>query len=212
MLGADLNAKKETRKEEVTMRVSTNLLTCGVCVLLAVALGCATIRYTQPPRTATEQFLMSYAAIEAVQNMDMSPLKGHTVFVDETYFESFDKQFVIGQIRRNILATGAAIAARKEGADVIVEIRSAGLGIDQKDVLLGIPSLSIPMPPMGALPIPEFAILKQVKQTGLSGVSLTAYNKETRKIIYSVGPSIGKSKKTDWSILGVTLSTKKNLP
>ncbi len=75
---------------------------CVVLLFIALLLpalgGCATVRVTNPERTATEQFLLSEAAAQAVQQLSTEPLRDRSVFVDERYFESVDEKFVLGEL------------------------------------------------------------------------------------------------------------------
>ena len=57
--------------------------------------GCANIRITNPPRTATEQFLLSQAAIEAISRFSFDPLFGRKVYVDSSHFAPNEKEFVL---------------------------------------------------------------------------------------------------------------------
>ena len=47
--------------------------------------GCATVRVTDPPRTADEQFLESVAIRQAVGDLSFVALRDTKVYVDSTY-------------------------------------------------------------------------------------------------------------------------------
>ena len=56
--------------------------------MLASALslgGCATLRTTDPPRTATEQFLLNLATERAVEQLNLSPLQDRSVYITGQY-------------------------------------------------------------------------------------------------------------------------------
>lgn len=183
-----------------------------ILLTLTFACGCTTIRYTQPPRTVTEQFLISYAGVAAVNSVNLNPLQERGVFLDSTNFESIDKSFFIGEIRNAVVSSGAHIVDKKEDAEIILEIRTPGIGIDQKETLFGIPSIPIPIPTVGTLTLPEIAIFKRIKQNGKAGISLTAIDSHSGMCVYNQGPTIGESIYVDWYILGITFRTRKNLP
>ena len=189
-------------------------LVCAVCMLLCAC----RIRYTDPPRTATEQLLISQSAVEAIGRLDVSPLRGHGVFVDETYLKAVDSAFIAGEIRNRVLKAGGRIVDKKEDADTILEIRAPAVGIDRKDMLLGIPSLLVPVPAvpeagMSSLALPELALVKNVKQVGITSLALTAYERKTGAMVDSFGPETGKSMRSDWSLLGIiTVSRRQNCP
>ena len=107
--------------------------------------------------------MLSYAAMDAASKLDFRPVRGRTVFLDETYYEFMDKGFVIGEIRSRILSSGARLANKKELAEVVLEVRSAGLGIDKREILVGIPAIGVPAPTAQAVTLPELALVRNVK-------------------------------------------------
>src|SRR5438270_13541526 len=79
-------------------------------LLLALfAAGCATSDMTNPPRSVTEQLLLSTAADRAMTNGDFSIFNGKKVFVDSTYFDSYDARYVMGTIRDALSSAGARL-------------------------------------------------------------------------------------------------------
>jgi hypothetical protein len=190
------------------------LMTAVIVVSLAGALqtGC-TIRHTDPPRTATEQMLLSYAAIQSIARLNVTALNGKTVFIDESHFDSIDKAFVLGEIRNRVLMAGASLAETQEKADAVVEVRSAGVGIDRREMLVGIPSISAAIPGMGqAVVLPEVPFFKVLQQKGRAAVSLLAYDGATSRALFSAGPVLGESRCTDWVVLLIGFTTTKNMP
>lgn len=181
-------------------------------------------RRTDTPRTATEQFLVSYAAVDAIDDMDLSPLKGRTVFVDPRYFESLDKPFVLGQLRARLLAAGANMVEKRDQANTVVEVRSAGVGVDRKDILVGIPQMSFPVGAAtaaggvpydglgGGFDLPELPLLKRGRQDGVAGVALDAYDAKSGGRPHSVPTTLGHSRRSDWVVLFVMFHTKDNFP
>ena len=116
--------------------------------------GCHSTKVTEPQRSVTEQFLLSAAAERAVAEVDLSVLKGRKVFVQEKYFKGYDEAFAIGAIRERISTAGALMMGQEAAADVIVEIRSGGLGLDTRESLFGIPALNMPIPLTGPVSTP----------------------------------------------------------
>src|SRR5690606_28433066 len=89
-------------------------LRCLWCVMLALTVawatgGCASIRVTDPPRTATEQFLLAKAAEAAVEQLTFEPIRGRRVFVDSTYFAASEEAFVLGELRAQLLLAGVQL-------------------------------------------------------------------------------------------------------
>jgi hypothetical protein len=178
--------------------------------------GCANIRVTDPPQTATEQFLLSQAAIEAVQRFSFEPLFGRKAYVDSSHFAPTKKEFVLGEFRAALFKAGVQLCDDPSEAEVIVEIRSGGVGIDRYENLLGIPPLSAPagagaVSPEGTvlstLITPELAITKNIKQISFASIAYVAYWKDTGEVLASEGPSTGKAYREDWWFLGTGPNT-----
>ena len=67
-----------------------------IMALMALALGaCSTEKQSSPPRTATEQLLISTAADRAVDKLNLSIPAGTKVFVDASNFEGTDSKYAI---------------------------------------------------------------------------------------------------------------------
>lgn len=176
--------------------------------------GCANVRVTNPPRTATEQFLLSHAAAEAVAGLSFDPLFGRKVFVDSSHFAAGEQEFVLGELRAALLIAGVQLVLDPNDAQVILEVRSGGVGIDRYENLTGIPPLAAPAGtgaaaggPEGAaastLITPELAITKNIKQISFASIAYVAYWRQTGEVITSQGPSTGKAFREDWWFLGM---------
>lgn len=180
--------------------------------------GCTSVRQTDPPRTATEQFLLSRAAGEAVRQLNADALRGRIVFVDSTYFAAAEQAFVLGELRAHLLLAGVRLAAKREEADAIVEVRSSGVGIDRYEFLLGLPS--IPLSTAATMTsgvqvpfaLPELALMKNTRQRGTAGVAFVAYWADNGEVITSSGPFIGRSRREDWWFFGAGPNSFGNIP
>jgi len=175
--------------------------------MLLIFTGCAKTRVTDPSRTATEQFLLSKAAAEAVSQLSFEVLRGRSVFVDTTYFAASEQAFVLGELRAKLLMSGVQVARRFEDAQIVMEVRSSGVGIDRNDYLLGIPPLQggsgTDLASTGVpLLTPELAIAKNQEQKGVAGVAYVAYWSKTGEVVASSGPFIGRSLRDDWWFFG----------
>ncbi len=184
----------------------------AVAVLFAVMVlcGCATQRVTNPERTATEQFLLSEAVTEAVAPLSFDMLHGRRVYVEDRYFGAPEKAFVLGELRAKLLLSGVQVAPDVGAAEIILEVRSPGVGIDRYDSLIGIPAIGATagttsaatgVPTAGIL-TPEVAIVKEIKQVSFAGIAYVAYWADTGEVVASSGPSVGRAWRDDWWILG----------
>jgi uncharacterized protein DUF6655 len=182
----------------------------GVAALLCWGAGCANLRVTDPARTATEQFLLSQAAIEAVRPLSFEALHGRKVFVDDKYFAASEKEFVLGELRAKLLLSGVQLFAKEEQAEIVFELRSGGVGIDRYESLLGIPSIGLAAAaasaaagvPVASIVTPEIAITKEITQIAFASVAYVAFWVDTGEVVASSGPSVGRAFREDWWFLG----------
>lgn len=160
--------------------------------------SCTTVRSSDPQRTATEQLLISTAADHAAEALALDIPKGKRVFVDATNFEGYDSKYAIGAIRDHLLRTGQRLIDDRGKADVIVEIRSGALSVDDHAFLIGIPQINLPIPLAGQASIPEIALYKRETEQGVAKFAATAYDAKQGGLVDSSrpGPSSSYEKKT----------------
>lgn len=190
-------------------------------MLACIAGGCSTTRVTNPARTATEQFLLSQAAVRAVEPLSFEALYGRKVYLDHAYFAPAEKEFVLGEFRAKLLLSGVQLVSSADAAEVIMEVRSSGVGIDRYESLVGIPSIATPsgtttsgdVTTLGpSIVTPELAITKNIKQIGYASIAYVAYWKGTGDIVASSQPSVGRTYREDWWILGYGPQTVGTVP
>ena len=194
------------------MRRPTTTTPLLLFLLLApLAGGCATIRTTDPPRTATEQFLLTTAAARAIEQLSVDTLRDRVVFVDTTFLTAAiqppqEYSFAIGELRARLLEAGVRLAAKREEAQIILEARSGGIGIDRLEFLLGIPSSAIPgaSSVTGGVPVavPELALLKSTRQSGFASIGFVAYWADSGEVVATSGPFVGRTLREDFWIFG----------
>ena len=199
------------------------LLSAASCIVAAACVffgGCATIRVTDPARTATEQFLESEAITRCVNQLAVDTLRDRKVYVDATYLVAAtqpilaqtptqEQNFMIGELRAKLLLAGVRLVDRKEKAEVVLELRSGGIGIDRYDYLLGLPATDLGGVPgvdsatsTGLLVTPQIAILQTIKQKGYAGVAMVAYWSDTGELIASSGPFVSVTHREDFWFFG----------
>lgn len=195
------------------------VLSCAVLAFSAVC-GCATQRVTNPERTATEQFLLSQAVMEAVEPLSFEMLHGRRVYIDDRFFGAPEKAFVLGELRARLLLAGVQVSQNEQMAEIILEVRSAGIGIDRYDSLLGLPAIGTPSATAGAAAVPvasiistpELAIVKEIKQVSFASVAYVAYWANTGEVVASSGPSLGRAYRDDWWLFGFGPRTIGSIP
>ena len=219
-------------------RAAGLLLLATLAVCSSTAGGCATVRVTEPARTATEQFLLSGSIQDAVAELSMDGLRDQLVFVETTYLTgdpppsggqgqiidrtrpTQDFSFLLGELRSRMLREGIRLTGKREDATVIVEVRTGGVGIDRYEFLLGVPAVSATTAAggssaaVGGVPviIPELAILKSTRQLAFSSVAIVAYRNKGGELVSQSGPFVGRRLRADYWILGTGPNTVGDIP
>ena len=182
--------------------------------------GCSSTRITNPPRTATEQYLLSQAAIRAVAPFSFDSLYGRRVYLNDAYFAPSEKEFVLGEFRAKLLLSGVQLVQTTADAEIIMEVRSGGVGIDRYESLVGVPSFFAPAgaaaaadaPAAASVVTPELAATKSIKQIGYASIAYVAYWRDTGEVVASAGPSTGRTYRDDWWLMGFGPQTVGNIP
>jgi hypothetical protein len=184
---------------EETRRNGSEILTqtaFAIAIFTATAFftgGCASESMTNPPRSATEELLLSTAADRALASVDLRLFAGKKVYVDASFFDSYDSKYVLGTIRDALSREGALLVDDSKSAEVIVEARSGGLSTDSDSSLFGVPALVIPIPFSGPMTIPELAFYKSQPQIAEAKFALLAYANQSREHVFSSGPLAGRA-------------------
>ena len=184
--------------------------------------GCATIRVTDPARTATEQFLLTGAVARAVEQLSANELRDRIVWVENNTLvpgqSNQEATYMVAEVRARLLESGVRLTSRRESAEVILEIRSGGIGIDRLEFLLGIPATYVPTLTgsvgTGAPPVatPELSILKTTRQRGFASVAFVAYWADSGELLATSGPFVGRTIREDYWIFGTGPRTVGNIP
>lgn len=180
------------------------ILACTTALLIAVLAGCATMRETQPPRTATEQLLISTAAARAAAQLQPTLPAGSKVFLDTQFYDTdqvVEPKYTIAAVREQLLRLGAHLVADRKDADVVVELRSGAQSIDSSEFLVGIPTFSFPIPFVGAFTFPEIPFFKIARRTGISKLALVAYGTPNGEPIAATGHHFGQSHLNKYNLL-----------
>ena len=161
--------------------------------------GCTSSITSNTARTAKEQMLLSDAVEQSLSKVDFSPLTGQQVYVEEKYLECVDKPFVVGSIRHQVMRSGGRLVAAADTADVIMELRSGGVGTDTSEAFLGTPEIALP----GMLTIPEIRIAERKTQFGYAKLGLVLYDAKNLQVLGEGGMSLAQSDDNNWFMFGV---------
>lgn len=173
--------------------------TAVVLLAATLACGCTTARQSNTARTAREQLLISNAVDQALAKVDFAAFQGQKVLVEEKYLDCTDKAYVVGTIRHKLMMNGAFIAAKPEEADVVMELRSGGVGTDDADSYLGIPQIVLP----GMLTLPEVKLVTRTRQSALAKIGMVAYDAKSHQLLGAGGVSSSLSDDNNLFVLGI---------
>lgn len=176
--------------------MSYRLLCLG---LLVVSLGCSSMKKSDTARTGREQILISNAVDQSLSKCDFSGFRGSKVFVEEKYLESVDKGYLVSSIHHRLMLNGATIAAKPEEADMVMELRSGGIGTDNADSYIGIPEIVLP----GMLTLPEVRLWQKTRQSALAKIGILAYETKTHEMLGAGGVTTALSDDTNMFFLGM---------
>lgn len=183
-------------------------MTRPVWLLLGAALSlaaCSSAKESSPPRTASEQLMLSTAAERAADRVaarvavDMP--KGSKLFIDATNFEGTDGKYAVAAIRDRLLRFGGRLAKDRDSADLVVEIRAGALSMNDEQTLVGIPRFDVPVPLAGPVTFPEIALFKKRQRTGIAKFGATGYGAEDGAYVASSDLQYGLSRETEWVVL-----------
>lgn len=177
--------------------------------------GCGTTKWSDSPRTATEQLLVSDAVDRAISQIDFTALANQDVYVDTRYIvTALDQNYVVSTLRQHMLASGCVIKDKPEEATYIVEVRSGGLGTNRQDLLFGVPATNVPTPgllPAGSAAIPEIALMKRTNQQAVCKIAVYAYERVSGRPVWQSGNRKVASRAKDSWFLGAGPFQKGNI-
>jgi hypothetical protein len=173
---------------------------CSALWLSAAVCGCATINESDTARTGVEQLLISSAIDRALDQVDLSPLRGAKVFVDQKYLDCVDKNYVFISLNHRLLGGGATLVEKAEDSQVTLQIGSGGVGTDRQDLFVGISQ--IPLPPPSPISIPQFSLFNRTRANGTAKLCVIAFDTKSRSPIVNSGVMLARSDYKTWKLLG----------
>ena len=172
---------------------------CLCASLLLVLIGCTSTKTSNTARTGTEQLLISNAVDQALGKVDFSQLAGKRVLVEEKYLDSIDKGYIISSIRHHVVHAGGQLTAKPEEADIILELRSGGVGTDTSDAFLGVPGISLP----GMITLPDLKLVTRTRQSAFAKLGIVAIDAKSQHEMGAGGVSLAMSDDNNWYVMGV---------
>jgi hypothetical protein len=188
---------KMTKINQIYFNVS---LACAALATALFTTGCASTTTSNTARTGTEQMLISAAMDRAMSSVQFDDFNGYKVFVDDKYLEAVDKGYLVGSIRHKILQAGGLLAPAADASDLVLEIRSGGIGTDGQESFIGIPAIGIPGLP---IELPEVKVASRSTQMGSAKLGLVCYDAKTGEAVGLGGGSSALTHSNDTYVLGI---------
>ena len=162
--------------------------------------GCATTKESDTARTGVEQLLVSSAIDLALDKVDLRPISGAKVYLEEKYLDCVDKNYVIVSLEDRLLRSGCMLVGKPEEADVVVHVTSGGVGTDRQEKYVGISE--VPLPPPSPISIPQVSLLSRSRANGTARLRVVAYDVKTRRPVLGGDAVLARSDFKSWKVLG----------
>lgn len=169
--------------------------------VVAASIGCATMKQSDTARTGVEQLLVSSAIDRSLDKVDLRPIAGAKVFVEDKYLDCIDKNYLMVALHQRLLKHDCTLVGKAEDSQVVVEVASGGIGTDRQELFVGVPKMNAPIPMM-PLAIPEVTFINRNKANGTAKIALVAYDTTTKQPVINNGTQLARSDHKAWNILG----------
>ena len=176
-------------------------------ILLALGtlfiLGCSSPRTSDTGRTAVEQFLISTVVENGIGYADFTPYKGKKIFIEYDYLApQVDKPYVQGTFEMHLAQQGLQVCRDAKAADYIVQILCGVLATDANSIMIGTPTLPIPIPDTSiSVAIPEIPLFKKLTRSGYGRFAFNILNAKDRVPVKVIKGIEASTSYTNWTIL-----------
>lgn len=185
----------------MTAACRISLFTAMLAALI-LSTGCKATRMTTTDRTAVEQALLSKSVEATILSNEIPAGHGTSFQIHKEEYTAADKNLVASRLRAALLKSGYADAATMEGkSDLTIFPNVDFSAIDDSAFFVGVPSIPIPVPPLGAIQTPELALVKKDDQWGRSRIGVTAIETETGELAFSTIARPAEEKYVRWTLL-----------
>jgi len=168
-------------------------------IALLLVAGCSSTRATSPTRSAQEVLLITTAADRAAEALAAQVPPDLTAWIDPSGFSAEDQAYGMAAIKDALLRRGMRLMNERSEADAVILPRAGTLSTDEKNTLVGIPSLPVPLAP-GML-IPPLSLYSENHAKGAAKFAASIYDPKTGKLIVSTDPAYGFSQESDGVVL-----------
>ncbi|MDF1661907.1 MAG: hypothetical protein P1V97_09045 [Planctomycetota bacterium] len=174
-----------------------NRLSLLILFTLPFLAACGEIRKTTTKRAAEEMVFVTAAAERSIARFDFRKLKGKKIWVDDSYLKAYDRGFVISCVHEQVVAAGMKRVKNRQSADIVMEVRSAGLGTYDKHMTIGIPDIlkrnPAEDPPNSFDELPVLFELGYTLHQGWGLIQAFAYDRRTGEYVFGSKNAWGRS-------------------
>jgi hypothetical protein len=110
-----------------------------------------------------------------------------------------DQPHALAAIQDALLRRGVRLISDHNLAEAVIVPRAGTLSTDEKNILVGVPSLPAPLAP-GVI-IPALSLYPESEIKGAAKFAASVYNPKTGKLIVSTDPAFGFSREDDGVVL-----------
>jgi len=143
--------------------------------------------------------LITTAADRAAEALAAQVPANLTAWIDQSGFAAQDQAYGMAAIEDALLRHGVRLVGDRAKADAVILPRANMLSTDEKNTLVGIPSLPVPLAP-GVL-IPPLSLYSENEAKGAAKFAASIYDPKTGKLIVSTDPAYGFSREDDGVVL-----------
>jgi len=167
------------------------------CTLLLA--GCVTTSTDVFPTSpsATSQLLVFRSLERAVARLDVARLQGRRVAL-EIVSQLYDHKFAATYLETWLRTHGVKVGG--EEPDLRLQVFVLVLGTDHGQSFIGLPSFQVPVL---AIPIPEIALFKWIRNRGRADLRAYVYDPKTADLVDLFPETTGRAKYDDFTILVV---------
>jgi hypothetical protein len=158
--------------------------------------GCAftaQVAATQP--SAVTQQLLARSLERALSRLDVKRFAGQQATAD-VYVQAGNQAFVKELVIAWLGEQGIRVAP--VGGTLALKVFAPVYGTDHAESLLGIPAFQAPVV---AIPVPEIALFKQVRNRGQAEVEIYAFDEKTNEFVAKTPVSAGQAKYDNYTVL-----------
>jgi hypothetical protein len=171
----------------------------GALAVLLLLCGCTAVRSTSPARSTQEMLLITTAADRAAEALAAQVPANLTAWIDPSGFSAQDQAYGLAAIQDALLRRGVRLVVDRGRADAVILPRAGTLSTDERNTLIGIPSLPAPLAP--GVVIPSLSLYSENIAKGTAKFAASIYDPRTGKLIVSTSPAYGFSREDDGVVL-----------